>query len=155
MKDGQTCLTGRSRLKVDGFTLLETLIVIVVMAVIATVVIVRLPDFVSTEARTVASMVRQFEVASDHATLTARPVEVRARARSLVFNEFHSGQWVRLANTGIALDAAERMVVVNVADSRVVPVTQAIRLDELGRWPLLDIELYQGGRQVRAVRVGG
>ena len=92
MKDGQTCLTGRSRLKVDGFTLLETLIVIVVMAVIATVVIVRLPDFVSTEARTVASMVRQFEVASDHATLTARPVEVRARARSLVFNEFHSGQ---------------------------------------------------------------
>jgi prepilin-type N-terminal cleavage/methylation domain-containing protein len=155
MNVGHTFRLGRSGAKADGFTLLETLIVIVVMAVIATVVIVRLPEFASSEARTVATMMRQFAIASDHATLTARPVEVRARARGLEFNELRAGRWTAIDSTGVSLDVAERLVMVNVTDGRIVTTTQRVRVDELGRWPLLDIELYQGSRQVRAFRIGG
>ena len=137
-----------------GFTLLEMLIAIVLMAVIAAVVIVRLPDFASTDAKVAASIMQQFKFASEHAMLTARPVEVQVSGRELVFNEFYAGRWSQIEGTGVSLDTAERLVMVNVVDRRGVPDQRRLRVDEVGRWPLVDLELYRGSRQVRTFRVG-
>jgi hypothetical protein len=131
------------------------LIAIVLMAVIAAVVIVRLPDFASTDAKVAASIMQQFKFASEHAMLTARPVEVQVSGRELVFNEFYAGRWSQIEGTGVSLGMAERLVMFNVVDDRRgVAAQRRLRVDEVGRWPLVDLELYRGSRQVRTFRVG-
>ena len=138
-----------------GFTLLEMLLVIGIMALIGAVVIVRLPSFSQSDARLAAQIQQQFERVAQHGVLSARPVEAFTRPNGLGFREYRAGKWQPLPENSVTLGATQRLVMVKISDGKVVSASGRLRADTLGRWPLLKLEIYKGSTSIRTFGGGG